>query len=299
MILNDPYLMHLFIFSLLIILSILIILKYSSQQICVIILTSANLFNVAVFIFNIFLLKRFPGISIGETFYDLSVFFSLGMIFSKLKNKGIKLLYLLTIFSLFNLFISAFYFREQSLFTSPPEVLNNSFWIILHVSLIIIGYGLVMTASAIAHFQILRGLISINKISVSPKTNKSIVKITKYGTLFITVGTILGSFWAKIAWGRFWDWDPKETAVLIVIITLLGGLLGYNIFKKNYLISLYLPIIAFVMIVFTWIGINFLQKGIHSYGVSDKGLFLLLGFTVLEVLFFLFHIILKLFPNYK
>jgi ABC-type transport system involved in cytochrome c biogenesis permease subunit len=26
---------------------------------------------------------------------------------------------------------------------------------------------------------------------------------------------ILGSWWASIAWGRYWGWDPKETAALV------------------------------------------------------------------------------------
>ena len=26
---------------------------------------------------------------------------------------------------------------------------------------------------------------------------------------------ILGSYWAAIAWGRYWGWDPKETSALV------------------------------------------------------------------------------------
>ncbi len=34
--------------------------------------------------------------------------------------------------------------------------------------------------------------------------------ITKLGFVFLTIGLILGSIWGKLAWGHYWNWDPKE-----------------------------------------------------------------------------------------
>jgi heme exporter protein C len=36
------------------------------------------------------------------------------------------------------------------------------------------------------------------------------------GFFFITAALISGSIWARIAWGSYWNWDPRETTVLIL-----------------------------------------------------------------------------------
>jgi heme exporter protein C len=38
------------------------------------------------------------------------------------------------------------------------------------------------------------------------------------GTIFCVLATITGSVFAKIAWGSFWNWDPRETSILILLI---------------------------------------------------------------------------------
>jgi heme exporter protein C len=38
----------------------------------------------------------------------------------------------------------------------------------------------------------------------------------KFGVLMITAALISGSVWAKVAWGSYWNWDPRETFVLIL-----------------------------------------------------------------------------------
>src|SRR4030067_528517 len=37
----------------------------------------------------------------------------------------------------------------------------------------------------------------------------------KFGFLLLTLGIITGAIWAEYAWGRYWNWDPKETWSLI------------------------------------------------------------------------------------
>jgi len=38
----------------------------------------------------------------------------------------------------------------------------------------------------------------------------------KFGFAMITAALISGSVWAKVAWGSYWNWDPRETFVLIL-----------------------------------------------------------------------------------
>lgn len=38
----------------------------------------------------------------------------------------------------------------------------------------------------------------------------SIHRMVKLGFPLLTVGLLLGSWWGKLAWGDYWNWDPKE-----------------------------------------------------------------------------------------
>jgi len=41
----------------------------------------------------------------------------------------------------------------------------------------------------------------------------------KAGFFLITAALISGSIWAKVAWGSYWNWDPRQTTVLILWFT--------------------------------------------------------------------------------
>lgn len=38
------------------------------------------------------------------------------------------------------------------------------------------------------------------------------------GITFALLATITGSVWAKFSWGSFWNWDPRETSIFILLL---------------------------------------------------------------------------------
>src|SRR4051812_48120207 len=42
------------------------------------------------------------------------------------------------------------------------------------------------------------------------------------GLLFGGIGLVLGAVWAKPTWGVWWDWDPRLTAVAIILVLFAG-----------------------------------------------------------------------------
>jgi heme exporter protein C len=38
------------------------------------------------------------------------------------------------------------------------------------------------------------------------------------GFLFCVLATVTGSIWAKVSWGSFWNWDPRETSIFILLL---------------------------------------------------------------------------------
>ncbi len=71
------------------------------------------------------------------------------------------------------------------------------------------------------------------------------------------LGIITGSIWANEAWGRYWGWDPKETAALV---TFLIYAIPLHL-KKPSLWWLILPVLSVAM---TYFGIN-LFPSLHAY----------------------------------
>jgi cytochrome c-type biogenesis protein CcsB len=90
-------------------------------------------------------------------------------------------------------------------------------------------------------------------------------KCTSYGFPLLTLGIITGSLWAELAWGSYWNWDPKETWSLITWIV-------YAILLHNRLAigwrgrkTAYLMIAGFVSVLITFIGVSLFMGGLHSY----------------------------------
>ncbi len=74
-----------------------------------------------------------------------------------------------------------------------------------------------------------------------------------------------GCIWAEQAWSAFWTWDPKETWALITWI-MYAIYLHLRIRKKwQGKRMAWFSMIAVVCVVFTFIGVNQLLPGLHSY----------------------------------
>ncbi|WP_291490643.1 c-type cytochrome biogenesis protein CcsB [Desulfurella sp.] len=101
---------------------------------------------------------------------------------------------------------------------------------------------------------------------LKPYTSKEwIEKPLVFGFVLLTIGIITGSIWAKYAWGGYWSWDPKETWSFITWIIYLINL-HFARKKKSARFLAYLGVIGFLSVLITYLGVNFVLPGLHSYG---------------------------------
>jgi ABC-type transport system involved in cytochrome c biogenesis permease subunit len=98
-----------------------------------------------------------------------------------------------------------------------------------------------------------------------------IYRLIAVGLLLLTVTILSGAIWAEEAWSTFWTWDPKEVWALITWIL-------YAIFlhlrlgrRKSGVFAAWYAIIAVPVVLFTFVGVNTLLPGLHSYGVLIRG----------------------------
>jgi len=162
-----------------------------------------------------------------------------------------------------------------------PSIANlqpvlNSYWIMIHVSIIVASYGPFALGFIL-------GIVALLLMAITTKKHKAKIALNikeltiinemalSVDLVMLTIGNFLGGMWANESWGRYWGWDPKETWALISIMIyafvihmrLVPGLRGrwfYNL----------MSIIAFASIMMTYFGVNFYLVGLHSYASGDQ-----------------------------
>ncbi|GAB2747805.1 c-type cytochrome biogenesis protein CcsB [Kitasatospora kifunensis] len=80
-----------------------------------------------------------------------------------------------------------------------------------------------------------------------------------------TFTIIAGAIWAEAAWGKYWEWDPKETWSFITWVVYACYLharatAGWKGRKAGYL-----ALLAFACFLFNYYGVNIFITGKHSY----------------------------------
>ncbi len=152
----------------------------------------------------------------------------------------------------------------------------NSYWLIIHVAVIVGSYG-PFTLGMILGVVALLLMIMTNEKN-KKKMDMNIKELTyinemalTVGLVLLTIGNFLGGQWANESWGRYWGWDPKETWALISImiyafviharlVPAMRGTWIYNVFS----------VFAYYSIMMTYFGVNFYLSGLHSYASGDK-----------------------------
>ncbi|MFA9432747.1 cytochrome c biogenesis protein CcsA [Egicoccus sp. AB-alg2] len=80
-----------------------------------------------------------------------------------------------------------------------------------------------------------------------------------------TFGVIAGAMWAEQSWGRFWGWDPKETASFLTWIAYAAYLHARATRGTRGRGAAWIGIGAFAVLMFTYYAVNLVFVGLHSY----------------------------------
>ena len=168
-------------------------------------------------------------------------------------------------------------------------VLDSQFWLIIHVLMVVGSYGVFALAGILGHIYLFQYLIHKHESIGMQELGKTILQTLYIGVALLIPGTILGGIWAAQSWGRFWDWDPKESWAFISSCIYLIFIHAYT-FRQIHFMGLAVgSILGLLAISFTWYGVNYiLGTGLHSYGFGSGGEFYYYLFIGLELLFLSF-----------
>ena len=152
-----------------------------------------------------------------------------------------------------------------------PPVLSGTYWLAIHVPIIMVGYAVLALGMVVAHMQIGFEAFSPARRTIALKMAELQYFYIHVGSILLVAGILTGSMWAASSWGRYWGWDPKEVWSLVAFLAYMAILHA----RAERLISPFgvaaWSIVAFQTILMTYLGVNFvLSAGLHSYGFGDS-----------------------------
>lgn len=209
-----------------------------------------------------------------------------GLLFSRRSSIAFALA---TLFGGVVLFVSGLNWMDPQI--TPLVPVLKSPWLMFHVATLIAAYGFLGISCMIGTTNLLatalitpknRDLLSPRIIQLSIINEMSLL----IGLALMLVGIFLGAIWANESWGRYWSWDPKETWALITAVV-YAVVLHIRWFwgKENHRLFNLLSQLAFLTVLMTYFGVNYLLSGMHSYG-SNAGLSGLSVWVYLSILLF-------------
>jgi cytochrome c-type biogenesis protein CcmF len=152
----------------------------------------------------------------------------------------------------------------------PNPLLQNHPLMIIHPPMLYLGYVGMTVPFGIAAGALLRGelgdawLVPLRKWTLVP-------------WLFLTIGIILGSWWAYavLGWGGYWAWDPVENASFMPWLTATAFMHSTMVLERKKSLKLWTIALALGSFVLTIVGTFMTRSGVfnsvHSFTQSDIG----------------------------
>jgi ABC-type transport system involved in cytochrome c biogenesis permease subunit len=206
-------------------------------------------------------LERPPFRTLAETRLWYGIFLSImGLVlYYRWKFKWI----LMYSFFMAMVFLLLNYFKPDTFDQTLMPALQSP-WFIPHVIVYMLAYAVLSGATLIAADGILalwRGNSIKNRLVYADN-------LVYIGFAFLTFGLLFGGLWAKEAWGHYWTWDPKETWALITWLVYLLYIHFRYKHKNMDKIPLWLLVIAMIVVLICWFGVNYLAvagNSVHTY----------------------------------
>ncbi len=142
---------------------------------------------------------------------------------------------------------------------------------VLSSPLLCVHVVLVMVAYALLAFTMLNGVTGL-VLHLAHRDRETVElqligRLTLYPAVFcLAAGIFVGAVWANVSWGRYWGWDPKEVWALITMLVYALALHAGSLprFRRPLFFHAFC-VAAFLTVLVTYFGVNFLLGGMHSY----------------------------------
>ena len=184
----------------------------------------------------------------------MGIFFEWRYKTAAVKNMGLIVALLLLIFA------TVQHAKPQPL----VPALQQSLLLSVHVASAVVAYGTLTIGFSAAVLFLIQNRRNSPWLPDKEMLDTMSYQSVAIGFPFLTLTIVLGALWADIAWGRYWGWDPKETASLVTWLLYAAYMhsrlmRGWRGTKTPILL-----IVGFAAVLLTFFG-NFIFTGLHAY----------------------------------
>lgn len=171
----------------------------------------------------------------------------------------------------FGLLLCGFALLVSTLGEANPQI--TQLMPVLSSPLLSVHVMVIMMAYSLLGFIMLNGVtavllhISRRNCIASVERLYIVSRLLLYPAVFLlAAGIFIGAVWANVSWGRYWGWDPKEVWALITLLVYGLALHPASLpwFRRPLFFHVF-TVVAFICVLITYFGVNFLLGGMHSY----------------------------------
>ncbi|MGW6918822.1 c-type cytochrome biogenesis protein CcsB [Kitasatospora sp. NPDC054939] len=202
----------------------------------------------------------------------------LGLLAAKKKVRWLGLPVVLAVLLTLGVAVSVLYTESEEL---VPAL--HSYWLAIHVSTAIICGGALYAAFIATLLYLAKdsfdrrmaaGLTTgplgtsasiWRRLPAASTFDKLSYRINALVFPLWTFTIIAGAIWAEAAWGKYWEWDPKETWSFITWVAYACYLHARATAGWKGRKAAYLAVLAFACYLFNYYGVNIFVTGKHSY----------------------------------
>ena len=214
---------------------------------------------IAVLLLRWYTSGRAPWATLYETAVLMSLITGVAASYAYRRKESRAMYLTLDAITLILLAFSALSWEENPVIS--PAIQSN--WLFIHVPILMLAYGMfAVSFAASAGFMILRILGKKDKKTFSRLDRASYMSAIA-GLALLIVGIIIGAMWAKISWGAYWSWDPKETWALITAIVYAVYIVARSVGMKAENAA-FISILGFISVIFMYIGLAYIIPGLHG-----------------------------------
>ncbi|WP_448626765.1 c-type cytochrome biogenesis protein CcsB [Geodermatophilus sp. URMC 64] len=169
--------------------------------------------------------------------------------------------------------------------TAPLVAALRSYWLAIHVTTAILGFGIFFVSGIASVLYLLRsrqeakvaageapagsGLRVVERLPSAAALDRVAHRTAVFGFPIWTFAVIAGAIWAESAWGRFWGWDPKETWAFIAWVVYAAYLHARTTAGWRGRAAAWVNVVGLAVMIFNLLYVNMVSTGLHSYAGLD------------------------------
>ncbi len=154
----------------------------------------------------------------------------------------------------------------------------HSFWLLIHVSVAFVASALFTLGFSTTVLQLVQqhreqsGVMGrparrnfMDALPTSADLERSAYRLHVVAFPLWTFTVIAGSIWAEAAWGKYWNWDPKEVWSFVIWVVYAGYLHARVTRGWDQRGAAYLALAGYGCVLFNFLVVNVFFVGMHSY----------------------------------